>query len=64
MNIQTAIKTVISGQNLDQQDMTRVMQLIMTGECTPAQIGGFLVGLRMNPPGNAPGFAPGNPGTA
>jgi anthranilate phosphoribosyltransferase len=47
MNIQTAIKTVISGQNLDQQDMTRVMQLIMTGECTPAQIGGFLVGLRM-----------------
>jgi len=47
MDIQTAIKTVISGQNLDQQDMTRVMQLIMTGECTPAQIGGFLVGLRM-----------------
>lgn len=47
MDIQTAIKTVISGQNLDQQDMTRVMQQIMTGECTPAQIGGFLVGLRM-----------------
>ena len=47
MDIQSAIKTVISGQNLDQQDMTRVMQLIMTGECTPAQIGGFLVGLRM-----------------
>jgi len=47
MDIQTAIKTVISGQNLDEQDMTRVMQQIMTGECTPAQIGGFLVGLRM-----------------
>ena len=47
MDIQTAIKTVISGQNLDEQDMTRVMQHIMTGECTPAQIGGFLVGLRM-----------------
>ena len=47
MDIQTAIKTVISGQDLDDQDMTRVMQQIMTGECTPAQIGGFLVGLRM-----------------
>jgi anthranilate phosphoribosyltransferase len=47
MDIQTAIKTVISGQNIDEQDMTRVMKQIMTGECTPAQIGGFLVGLRM-----------------
>jgi len=47
MDIQTAIKTVISGQNLDEEDMTRVMLQIMTGECTPAQIGGFLVGLRM-----------------
>jgi len=47
MDIQTAIKTVISGQNLGEQNMTRVMQQIMTGECTPAQIGGFLVGLRM-----------------
>jgi anthranilate phosphoribosyltransferase len=27
--------------------MTEVMRQIMTGECTPAQIGGFLVGLRM-----------------
>lgn len=27
--------------------MTEVMKQIMTGECTPAQIGGFLVGLRM-----------------
>jgi len=47
MDIQTAIKTVISGQNLGKRDMTDVMQQIMTGECTPAQIGGFLVGLRM-----------------
>jgi len=47
MDIQTAIKTVIFGQNLGKQDMTDVMQQIMTGECTPAQIGGFLVGLRM-----------------
>jgi anthranilate phosphoribosyltransferase len=47
MDIQTAIKTVIDGQDLGRQDMTAVMQQIMTGECTPAQIGGFLVGLRM-----------------
>jgi anthranilate phosphoribosyltransferase len=47
MDIQTAIKTVIAGQDLAKQEMTEVMQQIMTGECTPAQIGGFLVGLRM-----------------
>jgi anthranilate phosphoribosyltransferase len=47
MNIQTAIKTVIAGQDLSTEEMSAVMQQIMTGECTPAQIGGFLVGLRM-----------------
>ncbi len=47
MNIQSAIKSVIAGRNLDRAEMTAVMQQIMTGECTPAQIGGFLVGLRM-----------------
>lgn len=47
MDIQTAIKTVIGGQDLGKADMTTVMRQIMTGECTPAQIGGFLVGLRM-----------------
>ena len=47
MDIQAAIKIVIGGKDLSRQDMTAVMQQIMTGECTPAQIGGFLVGLRM-----------------
>ncbi len=47
MDIQSAIKVVIAKQDLDQTEMTEVMQQIMTGECTPAQIGGFLVGLRM-----------------
>lgn len=47
MNIQAAIKSAIAGQDLSQQDMTAVMNQIMTGECTPAQVGGFLVGMRM-----------------
>jgi anthranilate phosphoribosyltransferase len=47
MNIQVAIKSAIARQDISQQDMTAVMNQIMTGECTPAQIGGFLVGMRM-----------------
>ncbi len=47
MNIQAAIKSVVAGQDLSTEDMSAVMREIMTGECTPAQIGGFLVGLRM-----------------
>jgi len=47
MNLPSAIKTVIQQQDLSSDDMTAVMQQIMTGEATPAQIGGFLVGLQM-----------------
>ena len=47
MNIQQAIKSVIARQDLTREAMTQVMQQIMTGEATSAQIGGFLVGLRM-----------------
>ena len=47
MNIQSAIKSVIARHDLSQQEMTAVMNQIMTGECTPAQIGGFLIGMRM-----------------
>ncbi len=47
MNLPTAIKAVIQRQDLSSEDMTAVMQQIMTGEATPAQIGGFLVGLQM-----------------
>jgi len=47
MQIQKAIAQVIDGHSLSQQDMQAVMQQIMTGECTDAQIGGFLIGLRM-----------------
>jgi anthranilate phosphoribosyltransferase len=47
VDIQTAIKSMIARQDLSGDDMTSVMRQIMTGECTPAQIGGFLVGLHM-----------------
>ena len=47
MDMQSAIKAVTEKQDLSAQDMTSVMRTIMTGEATPAQIGGFLVGLRM-----------------
>lgn len=47
MNIQQAIARVVERQNLSQAEMREVMQLIMTGECSSAQIGGLLIGLRM-----------------
>lgn len=45
--MQTAIRTVIAGQDLTAEDMTDVMRTIMSGQATPAQIGGFLVGLNI-----------------
>lgn len=47
MDMQAAIRRVLDRQDLSRDEMTQVMRLIMTGEATPAQIGGFLVGLRM-----------------
>ena len=47
MNMQQAIAAVTDRQDLSQAQMQDVMNLIMTGEATQAQVGGFLVGLRM-----------------
>jgi len=47
MDMQTAISTVLERRDLTETDMQSVMQTIMTGDATPAQIGGFLIGLRM-----------------
>ncbi len=47
MDIQAEIQKIISGGNLESDDMRTVMHAIMTGECTPVQIAGFLVALRM-----------------
>jgi anthranilate phosphoribosyltransferase len=47
MDMQSAIKAVTEHKDLSSDDMRSVMRLIMTGEATPAQVGGFLIGLRM-----------------
>ncbi len=44
--IQDAIQQLIAGQDLDRETATAVMEQIMSGEATDAQIGGFLVALR------------------
>ncbi len=45
--IKEAIALVVTGRDLDEQQMTAVMQEIMSGEATDAQIGSFITGLRM-----------------
>ncbi len=47
MQMTEAIGAVIERRDLVADEMASVMRAIMTGEATPAQIGGFLVGLRM-----------------
>ena len=47
MDIATAIANVVEQRDLSAGDMEAVMRTIMTGQATPAQIGGFLIGLRM-----------------
>jgi anthranilate phosphoribosyltransferase len=41
------IAKVMQKQNLSATEAEQAMQIIMTGEATPAQIGGYLVALRM-----------------
>lgn len=45
--IREAIAQVVTGVDLDEAEMVTVMTEIMEGECTPAQIGAFITGLRM-----------------
>ncbi len=45
--IKEAIALVVTGKDLDEQQMTAVMQEIMSGEATDAQIGSFITALRM-----------------
>ena len=47
MDMPAAIRAVTEGHDLSTGEMTDVMRTIMSGQATPAQIGGFLIGLRM-----------------
>lgn len=47
MDMQSSIQAMIERHNLSDAEMREVMTFIMTGQATPAQIAGFLVGLRM-----------------
>ena len=45
--IQEAISLAVTGQDLDEEQMTATMQEIMSGKATDAQIGSFITALRM-----------------
>ena len=45
--IESALQQLLDGRDLTRSDTRRVMDSIMSGAATPAQIGGFLVALRL-----------------
>lgn len=47
MDIKQALATIVERQDLSESEMKAVMQQIMTGNATDAQIGGLLMALRM-----------------
>ena len=47
MDIRAALDKVVNSQNLSSPEMRDVMRQIMTGNASDAQIGGFLVALRI-----------------
>ncbi|QQZ30726.1 anthranilate phosphoribosyltransferase [Thiothrix subterranea] len=47
MELQKFIRKITENGSFSTEEMTAAMRTIMTGQATPAQIGGFLIGLRM-----------------
>src|SRR5690625_4467172 len=47
MNIKQALAQLVERIDLSTEEMTHVMRAVMTGAATPAQVGAFLVALRM-----------------
>ena len=45
MNLTAALRALLERRDLTHSDMTEVMRALMSGEATPAQIGGLLIGL-------------------
>ena len=48
MTLQQALTHLVAGEHLTRDQMRTVMMQVMTGEATPAQIGAWLVALRLN----------------
>ena len=47
MDIKGALNRIVNQLDLTTEEMQAVMRQIMTGQCTDAQIGAFLMGLRV-----------------
>lgn len=47
MDIKTALNRIVGHLDLTTDEMRDVMRDIMTGQCTEAQIGAFMMGMRM-----------------
>ena len=47
MDIQQTLQRLLDRKDLNATEMREVMRAIMSGGCTPAQIAGFLIALRM-----------------
>ncbi|MDO8696668.1 MAG: anthranilate phosphoribosyltransferase, partial [Pseudomonas sp.] len=47
MNIKQALNRIVAQLDLSTEEMRDVMREIMTGQCSEAQIGAFLMGMRM-----------------
>lgn len=47
MDIKSALSRIVGQLDLTTEEMRDVMRQIMTGQCTEAQIGAFLMGMRM-----------------
>jgi anthranilate phosphoribosyltransferase len=45
--LKTAIQKVVDGENLSEKEMEAAMDVIMSGQATPAQIGAFITALRL-----------------
>lgn len=47
MDIKEALNRIVGQLDLTTEEMQAVMRQIMTGQCTDAQVGAFLMGMRM-----------------
>ena len=47
MDIKSALSRIVGHLDLSTEEMRAVMRQIMTGQCSEAQIGAFLMGMRM-----------------